>query len=140
MKNVTFDRRLQIVKITEKLELYIRIQKFREQEIDIHFALDETKNHNSSNIIIELTNFKDKIGNSIIAKLIGAEIIKKNNDSYQININNIEIVKIQFEKEDLKKVYDFSEINFDVIHGDNVYSLKWDYYKRSLIILEERKN
>lgn len=128
--NNKFDKSLQIIKLTDTLKLYIKIQIFMEQEIDVHFALNEINNDN----IIELTNFRDKTGKSIIAKFTGAKIVEKKDNSFQIKIDSMEIVKIQFKKENLKMDYDFSEIYFDVIYGDDVYSLKVDY-KLSLNIL-----
>lgn len=114
------------------MELYINIRENTKQDIDIYFDLQSQSEDNGS-ITIALTNFKDKNGEDIIAKILGVKFENDDNSqSYKFTIDKKEVIKVQFDKKSLIQNYDFNEIHFDIIIGNDIYSFIWNYNNKNL--------
>lgn len=132
METISNNKRIQEIQLKNKLKLYINIRKDKEKEIEIYFSLQHKLEGNRS-IIIKLTNFKDKNGKDIIAKILGVGLENdENSTSYELTIDNKEVIKVQFQKKILIEDYDFDEINFDIIIDNDIYSFIWSYHNKIL--------
>lgn len=132
METISNNKRIQEIQLKSKLKLYINIRKDKEKEIEIYFSLQHKLEGNRS-IIIKLTNFKDKNGKDIIAKILGVGLENdENSTSYELTIDNKEVIKVQFQKKILIENYDFDEINFDIIIDNDIYSFIWSYHNKIL--------
>lgn len=132
METISNNKRIQEIQLKSKLKLYINIRKDKEKEIEIYFSLQHKLEGNRS-IIIKLTNFKDKNGKDIIAKILGVGLENdENSTSYELTIDNKEVIKVQFQKKILIEDYDFDEINFDIIIDNDIYSFIWSYHNKIL--------
>lgn len=132
MEVISNNKRIQEIQLKSNLKLYINIRKDKEKEIEIYFDLQHKLEGNRS-IKIKLTNFKDKKGKDIEAKILGVGL--KNNEnskSYELTIDNKEVIKVQFQKKILIEDYDFDEINFDIIIDNDTYSFVWSYHNKIL--------